>query len=75
MVTQSGVRIIKPASAKGAQKNWDDFICDSATVVKNLAIGYVLVGLFGDSCAKAYSIPALKQLASSSVSDFLDLMG
>ena len=73
VVTQSGVRIFKPASAKGAQKNWDEFICDSATVVKDLAMGYVLVGLFGDGCAKAYSIPALKQIASSSVSDFLDL--
>lgn len=73
VVTRSGVRIFKPASAKGAQKNWDEFICDSATVVKDLAMGYVLVGLFGDGCAKAYSIPALKQIASSSVSDFLDL--
>lgn len=73
VVTQSGVRIFKPASAKGAQKNWDEFICDSAAVVKNPAMGYVLVGLFGDGCAKAYSIPALKQIASSSISDFLDL--
>lgn len=73
VVTQSGVRMFKPASAKGAQKNWDEFICDSAAVVKDLAMGYALVGLFGDGCAKAYSIPALKEIASSSVADFLDL--
>lgn len=73
VVTQSGVRIFKPASAKGAQKSWDEFICDSAAVVKDLSMGYALVGLFGDGCAKAYSIPALKLIASSNVSDFLDL--
>lgn len=73
VVTQSGVRIFKPASAKGAQKNWDVVICDSAAVVKDLAMGYALIGLFGDGCAKAYSIPALKEISSLNVSNYLDL--
>lgn len=73
VVTQSDVRIFKPVSAKGAHKTWDASLCDSAALVKYLAIGYALVGLFGDGCAKAYSIPGLKEIASSRVTDTLDV--
>ncbi|KAL1953139.1 hypothetical protein VTO42DRAFT_3553 [Malbranchea cinnamomea] len=71
-VTPSGCRIFKPATAKGAHKNWDDFLCDSATVVKT-ADGVSLVGLFGDGKVRAYSIPALKEINSSQVSNILDV--
>lgn len=73
VVTQSDVRIFKPVSAKGAHKIWDASLCESAAFVKYLAIGYALVGLFGDGCAKAYSIPGLKEIASSRVTDNLDV--
>lgn len=73
VITQSGVRIFKPVSAKGAYKSWDEFICDNAAVVSYQSVGYALLGLFGDGCAKAYSIPALKEIASSNVTPFLDV--
>ena len=73
VVTQAGVRIFKPAGAKGASKTWNDFLCDSASVVRHEDRGYALVGLFGDGYAKTYSIPSLKEIASTKVSDTLDV--
>ena len=72
VVTQTGARIFKPAAAKGAQKSWDDYMCYTATVARFEAHTYALVGLFGDGCAKAFSIPGLKEIASSNVSNLLD---
>ncbi len=72
VTTHSGARIFKPVSAKGAHKIWDEFLCDTAAVVQYLALGYALVGLFGDGCARAYSIPGFKEIASSKVTDVLD---
>lgn len=72
-VTHSGARVFKPASAKGAQKTWDDFLCDSAAVVRFEDRGYALVGLFGDGCARAYSIPGLKELAHVEVNHKIDI--
>ena len=45
-VSNSGVRIYKPAAGKGAHKSWDDSSCQAAQVVNFGAQGYVLVGLF-----------------------------
>lgn len=73
VATQAGVKVFKPSSAKGAHKSWDEFFCDSAGVVRYQAHGYVLVGLFGDGCAKAYSIPSLKEIASTNLSHILDV--
>ena len=73
VTTQMGARVFKPASAKGAQKTWDEFLCDSATVVRCEGRGYALVGLFGDGCARAYSIPGLKEIAHVKVSHELDI--
>ena len=73
VVTQTGARIFKPAAAKGAHKTWDEFICYSATIARFEAHNYALIGLFGDGCAKAFSIPGLKQIASTSVSHILDI--
>lgn len=73
VVTQAGVRIFKPVSAKGANKSWDEYVCDNAAVVTYQAQGYALLGLFGDGCVKAYSIPALKEIASTNVTHILDV--
>ena len=72
-VTQSGARIFKPAAAKGAHKTWDDFLCDTANVVRFEGQGYALVGLFGDGRARVYSIPGLKEIASANMSQYLDV--
>lgn len=72
-VTHSGARVFKPSSAKGAQKTWDEFLCDSAAVVRFEDRGYALVGLFGDGCVRAYSIPGLKEMAHVKVNHKLDI--
>lgn len=61
-------RIFKPATAKGAHKTWDDFLCDAANVTEFEDRGYALVGLFGDGTTRAYSIPALKELGMARLS-------
>jgi syntaxin-binding protein 5 len=73
VVTPSDCRIFKPASAKGAHKSWDEFLCDSATIVKTEGSGYSLVGLFGDGTTRAFSIPALKEIGSATISQTLDV--
>lgn len=72
-VTTTGARIFKPATAKGANKSWDQSLCYQANVVKFEAYTYALVGLFSDGCAKAYSVPGLKEIASTNVSHVLDV--
>ena len=72
-VTTTGARIFKPAAAKGANKSWDQFLCHQAAVVKFEAYTYALVGLFGDGCAKAFSVPGLKEIASTSLAHILDV--
>ena len=72
-VTTTGARIFKPATAKGASKSWDQFLCYQAAVVKFEAYTYALVGLFGDGSAKAFSIPGLKEIASTNVTNVLDV--
>jgi syntaxin-binding protein 5 len=72
-VTASGARLFKPATNKGAHKTFDQFLCDSAAVVRYEDIGYALLGLYGDGCARAYSLPALKEIGAVKVSDQLDI--
>ncbi|KAL5120360.1 Lethal(2) giant larvae sro7 [Pleosporales sp. CAS-2024a] len=72
-VTASGARLFKPATNKGAHKTFDHFLCDAATVVRYEDLGYALLGLYGDGCARAYSLPALKEIGSIKVSDVLDI--
>ncbi|KAF2660712.1 hypothetical protein K491DRAFT_588766 [Lophiostoma macrostomum CBS 122681] len=72
-VTASGVRIFKPASSKGAHKTWDEFLCDSAAIIRYEELGYALLGLYGDGCARAYSIPALKEIGAIKVDHLLDV--
>ncbi|KAH8727170.1 lethal giant larvae like, C-terminal-domain-containing protein [Phaeosphaeriaceae sp. PMI808] len=72
-ITHSGARLFRPASNKGAHKTFDQFLCDAATIVRYRDLGYALLGLYGDGCARAYSIPALKEIGSVKVSDVLDV--
>ncbi|KAK6592436.1 snare-dependent exocytosis protein [Botrytis cinerea] len=71
VVTQTEARIFKPSSAKGAHKTFDDVFCDSAAVTEFELHGFALVGVFGDGTARAYSLPALKEIGSSKL-DMLD---
>ena len=72
-VTHSEARLFKPASSKGAHKAWDNYLCDSAAMVKYQNIGWVLLGLFGDGCAKAFSVPGLKEIGSMKIDEGLDV--
>lgn len=72
-VSQSGAKIFKPPANKGATKSWDDFLCDAACFTRCEEYGYALVGLFGDGFARAYSVPALKEIAATKISHILDV--
>ncbi|KAJ5866107.1 hypothetical protein N7534_000660 [Penicillium rubens] len=72
-VTASGCRIFKPPTSKGAHKTWDDYLCDSAAVVKTEGRGYSLVGLFGDGHARAFSIPALRDIGCTKINHIADM--
>jgi hypothetical protein len=72
-VTASGARLFKPATNKGAHKTFDQFLCDTAAVVRYEDLGHALLGLYGDGSARAYSLPALKEIGSVKVSDVLDV--
>ena len=72
-VTTTSARIFKPAASKGANKSWDQLVCHQAVVVKFEAYMYALVGLFGDGSAKAFSVPGLKEIASTNVAHILDV--
>lgn len=61
-VTQTEIRIFKPATAKGASKSFDDTLCDAAAVTEFELHGFALVGVFGDRTARAYSLPGLKEI-------------
>lgn len=73
VVTPSGARIFKPASAKGAHKNWDDTLCYSASIVDFEGRAYALVGVFGDGSIRAYSLPALKEIGAAKLPKNVDL--
>ncbi|KAI9738215.1 MAG: hypothetical protein M1834_008713 [Cirrosporium novae-zelandiae] len=72
-VTPNSAYIFKPASVKGAHKSFDDYLCDCAAVARFEDQGYALVGLFGDGCARAFSLPALKELGSAKINHILDI--
>lgn len=72
-VTPTSIHLFRPATSKGAHKSFDSFFCDSAGVVRYRDQGHALVGLFGDGNARAYSIPSLRELASTKVGDILDI--
>ena len=71
-VSTSGLRLYRPPSNKGAQKTFDQFLCDAAAIVRYEDVSCALLGLFGNGCVRAYSIPGLKEIGSLKVSDYLD---
>lgn len=72
-VSPADARIFKPASAKGAHKAWDNILCYSAAVVDFEERDHALVGIFGDGSARAYSLPALKEIAVARLSADVDM--
>ncbi|KAB8532587.1 hypothetical protein FH972_025532 [Carpinus fangiana] len=73
-ITRSEARIFRPGpSSKGAHKSWDSSVfCDAAGVTKVLDLGMALVCLFGDGTARAFSLPGLREIASTNLSGKLD---
>lgn len=71
-VTESEARIFKPATSKGAHKSWDEFACKSAAFSRADNGSHALVTLFEDGSARAYSIPALREIGSAKVSNILN---
>ncbi|KAI0023940.1 lethal giant larvae like, C-terminal-domain-containing protein [Xylariomycetidae sp. FL0641] len=67
-VSQSEIRVFKPAESKGASKSFDDYLCDAAAVTEFQLHGMALVGVFGDRVTRAFSLPGLKEIDSAPLS-------
>ncbi|AEO68027.1 3f163e76-e177-4088-9bfb-37d27285d9c2 [Thermothielavioides terrestris] len=67
VVTQTEIRVFKPATAKGASKSFDDQLCDAARVTEVPGRGVALVAVFGDRTVRAYSLPGLKEIGRASL--------
>ena len=72
-VTTTGVRIFKPAAAKGATKSWGDAFCYAAAVVRKDDRSTALIGLFGDGTARTFSLPNIREVSSVRVEQELDM--
>jgi syntaxin-binding protein 5 len=72
-VTHSEVRVFRPATGKGAHKTFDNYFCDAGAVSRYREKGHCFVGLFGDGTVRAYSLPALREIASVKVDHILDV--
>jgi syntaxin-binding protein 5 len=70
-VTHSGARLFKPANGRGASKSWDGYRCESAGVCR-VEDQCALVTLGSDGQARALSIPGLHQIATASLSKYMD---
>ncbi|KAG5977141.1 hypothetical protein E4U55_007024 [Claviceps digitariae] len=66
-VTQTEIRVFKPANSKGASRDFDDILCDSAAVAELELQGFAVVALFGDRTARAFSIPGLKEIGKAAL--------
>ncbi|KAI5286700.1 hypothetical protein KEM54_006580 [Ascosphaera aggregata] len=71
-VTPSSVRIFKPATSRGAHKDWDDYLCDSAAVVTVDDRARSLVGIFGDGNVRAFAIPSLREIGCNKIGHILE---
>lgn len=60
-------------SSKGASKTFDNSFCDAATLARFETRGFALLGLFGDGCVRAFSLPALKEVGSSRINHVMDV--
>lgn len=59
--------MFRPANSKGASKEFDGMLCDAASVAELELQGFAVVALFGDRTARAFSIPALKEIGKASL--------
>ncbi|GAO18395.1 uncharacterized protein UV8b_05417 [Ustilaginoidea virens] len=66
-VTQSEIRVFKPANSKGACREFDDVLCDAASVAELELQGFAVVAILGDRTARAYSLPALKEIGKANL--------
>ncbi|KAK7422646.1 Lethal(2) giant larvae sro7 [Neonectria punicea] len=64
-VTQTEIRIFRPAHAKGASKEFDNVLCDAASVAELELHGSAIVAVFGDRTTRAFSIPGLKEIGKA----------
>ncbi|KAF4983597.1 hypothetical protein FDECE_17269 [Fusarium decemcellulare] len=64
-VTQTEIRIFRPANSKGASKEFDSILCDAASVAELELQGFAVVGVFGDRTARAFSIPGLREIGKA----------
>ncbi|PSR75821.1 lethal giant larvae like, C-terminal-domain-containing protein [Coniella lustricola] len=62
-VTQTEIRVFKPATSKGASKSFDDVLCNAAAVADCEINGFALVATFGDGSVRAFSLPGLKEIS------------
>ncbi|KHN93813.1 Lethal giant larvae (Lgl)-lik [Metarhizium album ARSEF 1941] len=67
-VTQNEMRVFRPASSRGASRDFDHVVCHAASVAELELQGFAVVALFDDQTARAYSIPGLKDLGKSRLS-------
>lgn len=72
-VTPTTIHLFRPATNKGAHKSFDSYFCDAAGLIRYQDLGHVLLTLTGDGSARAYSLPALKELACIPISNTLDV--
>ena len=73
-VTPSGAHLFRPSQAKGASRNFDGVLCDSASITHSInerPNSTALTGLFGDGKARSYSIPGLKEVGAASIPDII----
>lgn len=73
VVTRAEAKIFRPASGKGAHKSWDGPPCEQAALTHCHDQGKALVCLLGDGTARSYSIPGLREIASTKVDKILDM--
>lgn len=64
-MTKSEIRVFRPATSKGASREFDGLVCDAATVAELELQGFAVVALFADRTARAYSIPGLKEIGKA----------
>ena len=60
--------MFRPANSKGASREFDNILCDAATVAELELQGFAVVGLFGDRSARAFSLPGLKDIGHAPLS-------
>ncbi|KAI9894163.1 MAG: hypothetical protein M1814_004017 [Vezdaea aestivalis] len=71
VVTETGARLFRPASAKGASKSWDQVLAYTANVTE-VEGRFALVVIFGDNSARSFSIPGLKEIGASNLNQIFD---